>query len=127
VVEIQRKVPDARGLRRCFDTAPPIRVRVGSWGFRLFWVPCWPSSGIELLVTWRTACRRTLFLDREDPVEAYAPAEGWPPDAVQSWEQGRRRPEGPARALLRVIQHDPDVVRRALAAEPVISSAPRGA
>ena len=37
-------------------------------------------------------------------------------DAVQSWEQGRRRPEGPARALLKVIQHDPDLVRRTLAA-----------
>jgi putative transcriptional regulator len=36
--------------------------------------------------------------------------------AVQSWEQSRRRPEGPARVLLKVIQHDPDLVRRALAA-----------
>jgi putative transcriptional regulator len=36
--------------------------------------------------------------------------------AVQSWEQGRRRPEGPARVLLKVIEHDPDAVRRALAA-----------
>jgi putative transcriptional regulator len=37
-------------------------------------------------------------------------------DAGQSWEQARRRPEGAARVLLKVIQHDPDVVRRALAA-----------
>jgi putative transcriptional regulator len=36
--------------------------------------------------------------------------------AVQSWEQGHRRPEGPARVLLKVIEHDPDAVRRALAA-----------
>ena len=35
-------------------------------------------------------------------------------DAVQSWEQGRRRPEGAARVLLKVIEHDPDAVRRAL-------------
>ncbi|MCE3247570.1 MAG: family transcriptional regulator [Geminicoccaceae bacterium] len=36
--------------------------------------------------------------------------------AVQSWEQGRRRPEGPARILLKVIEHEPDAVRRALVA-----------
>jgi putative transcriptional regulator len=36
--------------------------------------------------------------------------------AVQSWEQGRRRPEGPARVLLKVIEHEPEAVRRALAA-----------
>jgi DNA-binding transcriptional regulator YiaG len=36
--------------------------------------------------------------------------------AVQSWEQGRRRPEGSTRALLKVIQHNPNLVRRALAA-----------
>ena len=35
--------------------------------------------------------------------------------AVQSWEQGRRRPEGPARVLLKVIEHEPEAVRRALA------------
>jgi putative transcriptional regulator len=35
---------------------------------------------------------------------------------VQNWEQGRRRPEGAARALLKVIEHEPDAVRRALAA-----------
>jgi len=34
---------------------------------------------------------------------------------VRSWELGRRRPEGPARALLTVIEREPDAVRRALA------------
>jgi putative transcriptional regulator len=29
-------------------------------------------------------------------------------DAVQNWEQGRRRPEGPARAFLKVIEHEPE-------------------
>jgi putative transcriptional regulator len=33
---------------------------------------------------------------------------------VQDWEQRRRRPEGPARAFLRVIEREPDAVRRAL-------------
>jgi putative transcriptional regulator len=34
---------------------------------------------------------------------------------VRNWEQGRRRPEGPARVLLTVIEREPDAVRRALA------------
>ncbi|MBE9558192.1 MAG: helix-turn-helix domain-containing protein [Proteobacteria bacterium] len=34
---------------------------------------------------------------------------------VRNWEQGRRRPEGPARVLLRVIDKEPEAVKRALA------------
>ena len=33
---------------------------------------------------------------------------------LRNWEQGRRRPEGPARALLRFIELDPEAARRAL-------------
>jgi putative transcriptional regulator len=33
---------------------------------------------------------------------------------LQNWEQGRRRPEGPARALLKVAANDPDAVTAAL-------------
>lgn len=35
-------------------------------------------------------------------------------DAVQQYEQGRRRPSGSAATLLRVIEADPDAVARAL-------------
>src|SRR6516225_10870003 len=35
--------------------------------------------------------------------------------ALQNWEQGRRRPEGPACALLKVAAHDPEAVAKALA------------
>lgn len=35
-------------------------------------------------------------------------------DTLQNWEQGRRRPEGPALALLRVAEHDPKAVITAL-------------
>lgn len=35
---------------------------------------------------------------------------------LQNWEQGRRRPEGPARALLRIVEKHPDVVLDALSA-----------
>jgi len=36
-------------------------------------------------------------------------------DALQNWEQGRRRPDGAARALLRVIERESEAVLRALA------------
>jgi putative transcriptional regulator len=34
---------------------------------------------------------------------------------LRKWEQGQRRPQGPARALLRVIAREPAAARRALA------------
>ncbi len=40
---------------------------------------------------------------------------GIPQGTLRDWEQGRRRPEGPARAFLLVIQHEPKAVERALA------------
>ncbi len=36
---------------------------------------------------------------------------------LRNWEQGRRRPEGPARALLMVASRDPEAVEIALCAE----------
>ena len=33
---------------------------------------------------------------------------------LQNWEQGRRSPGGPARALLKVAEHDPEAVAEAL-------------
>jgi putative transcriptional regulator len=33
---------------------------------------------------------------------------------LQNWEQGRRRPDGPARALLQVAARNPEAVREAL-------------
>lgn len=36
---------------------------------------------------------------------------------LQNWEQGRRKPEGPARALLQVALHNPEAVQEALASE----------
>ena len=33
---------------------------------------------------------------------------------LQNWEQGRRHPEGPAKALLRVVDKDPKAVFHAL-------------
>jgi putative transcriptional regulator len=35
---------------------------------------------------------------------------------LENWEQGRRGPTGAAQTLLRVMQHEPSAVRRALRA-----------
>jgi len=60
----------------------------------------------------RQALRRELGMSQS----RFAKSFGFGLAAVQSWEQGRRRPEGAARVLLRVIEHEPEAVRRALAA-----------
>jgi len=39
---------------------------------------------------------------------------GVSPRTLQNWEQGRRRPEGAARALLRVAARNPEAVLEAL-------------
>ncbi len=39
-----------------------------------------------------------------------------PVRTVQDWEQGKRYPEGPARVLLKVIEHNPKAVLKALEA-----------
>jgi putative transcriptional regulator len=35
---------------------------------------------------------------------------------LENWEQGRRKPEGPARALLKIAAENPDAVSQALGA-----------
>jgi len=35
---------------------------------------------------------------------------------LQNWEQGRREPEGPAKALLRIVDKEPEAVLKALQA-----------
>jgi putative transcriptional regulator len=44
---------------------------------------------------------------------------GVPVETIRNWEQGKRAPRGPARALLAVIEHAPDTVFAALSTEPV--------
>lgn len=55
--------------------------------------------------------RRRLGLSQAE----FASRFGFKLDALQNWEQGRRRPEGAARAFLRVIEREPEAVQRALA------------
>ena len=39
---------------------------------------------------------------------------GVSPKTLRNWEQGRRQPTGPARALLKVVQDYPEIVARSL-------------
>lgn len=58
------------------------------------------------------AIRRRLGLSQRGFAERF----GFRLDALQNWEQGRRRPAGAARVLLRVIEREPEAVERALVA-----------
>jgi putative transcriptional regulator len=57
-----------------------------------------------------SAVRAKLGLSQEDFAAAFGVSLG----TVRNWEQGRRRPEGPARALLVVINKAPKTVMDAL-------------
>ena len=48
---------------------------------------------------------------------AFANRIGVPVDTVRNWEQGKRLPRGPARALLRIIDRAPDLALAALGSE----------
>jgi putative transcriptional regulator len=54
--------------------------------------------------------RRNLGLSQSQ----FAARFGFTPATLRNWEQGRTRPEGPARVLLAVIAHHPDAVEDAL-------------
>jgi putative transcriptional regulator len=56
------------------------------------------------------ATRRRLGLSQTEFTAWF----GISPGTLRNWKQGRRVPEGPARVLLRVIERDPETVRRAI-------------
>lgn len=55
--------------------------------------------------------RRALHLSQNE----FASRFGISPGTLRDWEQGRKKPEGPARVLLMVIAKEPKAVTRALA------------
>ncbi len=57
------------------------------------------------------AVRQNLGLSQQQ----FAARFGFSVETIRNYEQGHRRPTGPARVLLRVIANDPDSVTRALA------------
>ena len=54
--------------------------------------------------------RRSLHISQSE----FALMIGDSPRTLQNWEQGRRKPEGPAKALLRVASRNPKAVLEAL-------------
>jgi putative transcriptional regulator len=56
------------------------------------------------------AMRKRLGLSQA----AFATKFGFQPATLRNWEQGRTRPDGPARVLLAVIARHPDAVEEAL-------------
>lgn len=56
------------------------------------------------------AIRKRLGLSQS----RFAAMIGVSPRTLQGWEQGRREPEGPAKALLRVVDRAPELVLHAL-------------
>jgi putative transcriptional regulator len=54
--------------------------------------------------------RRALGLSQEQFADVF----GIPIGTLRDWEQGRAEPDQAARSYLKVIAHDPEIVRRAL-------------
>jgi putative transcriptional regulator len=54
--------------------------------------------------------RKRLKLTQQEFAEIFAVPLG----TVRNWEQGRRKPEGPAKVLLNIIKKQPDAVLRVL-------------
>jgi putative transcriptional regulator len=52
--------------------------------------------------------------------QEFASRLGVPVETIRNWEQGKRMPRGPARALLAVIAHAPETVFAALASGPAL-------
>ena len=64
--------------------------------------------------------RRKLKLSQTQ----FAARFGFAPASVRNWEQGRTRPDGPARVLLAVIAKHPEAVEDALRPTPPPSTSP---
>ncbi len=68
------------------------------------------SAGMEAPPAVRELRRRARLTQLE-----FASRLGVPVETIRNWEQGKRMPRGPARALLAVIAHAPETVFAALA------------
>jgi putative transcriptional regulator len=76
-------------------------------------VPAMPFAAPKLtaaLPAVRELRRRSRLTQQE-----FAARLGVPVETIRNWEQGKRMPRGPARALLAVIAHAPEMVFAALA------------
>ena len=69
------------------------------------------AEAAEDAAAWVRRVRRRVGLSQTE----FARRIGVPVATVRNWEQGKRFPDGAARALLRVIEREPEAVKRALA------------
>jgi putative transcriptional regulator len=83
------------------DTAPIFSIRELKRARRV--VPAPAADDVRAL-------RRRLGLSQKQ----FAARFGFSVETVRNYEQGHRRPAGPARVLLKVIASEPDAVTRAL-------------
>jgi putative transcriptional regulator len=74
-------------------------------------VPAALAPGVESGTPEVRDLRRRAQLTQQE----FAERLGVPVETIRNWEQGKRAPRGPARALLAVIAHAPDTVFAALA------------
>jgi putative transcriptional regulator len=68
------------------------------------------AQGMAMVPAVRDLRRRAHLTQIE-----FAARLGVPVETIRNWEQGKRMPRGPARALLAVISHAPETVFAALA------------
>ena len=69
--------------------------------------PAGPAAALPAVRDLRRRARLTQL--------EFAARLGVPVETIRNWEQGKRMPRGPARALLAVIAHAPETVFAALA------------
>jgi putative transcriptional regulator len=100
IVELRdgQEFPLAPGLAPAMPVLPAVSVQA-------------PDAGSPPAV--RDLRRRARLTQLE-----FAARLGVPVETIRNWEQGKRAPRGPARALLAVIAHSPETVFAALATEP---------
>ena len=86
--------------------------------------PAMPARSISPAVPTAATCESTALpavrdLRRRAQLTQmeFAARLGVPVETIRNWEQGKRAPRGPARALLAVIAHSPETVFAALATE----------
>jgi putative transcriptional regulator len=81
-------------------------------------VPLAPASATDAAASEPLPAVRDLRRRARLTQIEFAARLGVPVETIRNWEQGKRAPRGPARALLAVIAHSPETVFAALATEP---------
>ncbi len=98
---------------REFPLAPATSVAPGTTSVALATTIVAPMTTTSPAV--RDLRRRARLTQQE-----FASRLGVPVETIRNWEQGKRMPRGPARALLAVIAHAPETVFAALASDPAL-------